>query len=71
MTKMKKTKPAKENKVFFLKIVAPALAELKTSAENWVSSPIPESGEDPLDLTPEQEAEIYAKILAQRALPQK
>jgi hypothetical protein len=47
-------------------VIVPALTELKAASEGWTPPEMPEFEGDPLDLTPEQEAEIYRQIRKNR-----
>jgi len=67
MVDVKKAKPAeKEEEAFFQEVVAPALDQLQAAAESWTPTEMPEFEGDPLDLTPEEEAEIYRRIRRSR-----
>jgi hypothetical protein len=67
MSGVKKPKKIeKEDTLFFHEFLVPALEQLQASAEDWVPPPMPEFEGDPLDLTPEQEAEICRQIRRSR-----
>lgn len=62
----KDKKVRKQDRDFLLEVINPALIELQAATETWVPPEMPEFEGDPIDLTPEQEAEICRQIRRSR-----